>query len=132
DFFSIGTNDLCQYTLAVDRMNQTVSSLYDPLNPAILRLVRKVIEASDSYPGKFTGMCGEMAGDPYATLVLLGLGLNEFSMSVPSIPHVKKIIRSVSFETAKEIAEEALDLETGEEVQDLIKAKLNELDIKIV
>lgn len=132
DFFSIGTNDLCQYTLAVDRMNQTVSYLYDPLNPAILRLVRKVIEASDSYPGKFTGMCGEMAGDPYATLVLLGLGLNEFSMSAPSIPQVKKIIRSVSFETAKEIAEEALDLETGEEVQAMIKAKLNELDIKIV
>ena len=73
-----------------------------------------------------------MEVDPYATLVLLGLGLNEFSMSAPSIPQVKKIIRSVSFETAKEIAEEALDLETGEEVQAMIKAKLNELDIKIV
>lgn len=132
DFFSIGTNDLCQYTLAVDRMNQTVSYLYDPLNPAILRLVKRVIEASHAHPGKFTGMCGEMGGDPMATLILLGLGLDEFSMSASSIPQVKKIIRSVSYESAKAIAEEALNLDTGAEVLAMVKEKIKELDIKIV
>ncbi|MGL4607717.1 MAG: phosphoenolpyruvate--protein phosphotransferase [Eubacteriaceae bacterium] len=116
DFFSIGTNDLCQYTLAVDRMNQDVSYLYDTFNPGILRLVKQVIVASNNNPGLFTGMCGEMAGDPMAALILLGLGLHEFSMSAMSIPQIKKIIRNVNFEDAKMIAEEALNLETGEAV----------------
>jgi len=132
DFFSIGTNDLCQYTLAVDRMNQEVSYLYNPLNPAILRLVKMVIDASHTQPNKFTGMCGEMAGDPVATLILLGLGLDEFSMSASSIPQVKKMIRSVSFEQAQAIANEALQLETGEAVAEMVKAKISELGIKIV
>ena len=132
DFFSIGTNDLCQYTLAVDRMNQEVSYLYNPLHPAILRLVKTVIEASHGHAGKFTGMCGEMAGDPLATLILLGLGLDEFSMSASSIPQVKKIIRSVSYEDAKAIAEAALNLETGEEVKAMIQEKIAELGLKIV
>ncbi|MDO4287933.1 MAG: phosphoenolpyruvate--protein phosphotransferase [Eubacterium sp.] len=132
DFFSIGTNDLCQYTLAVDRMNQEVSYLYNPLHPAILRLVKTVIEASHSHEGKFTGMCGEMAGDPLATLILLGLGLDEFSMSASSIPQVKKIIRSVSYEDAKAIADAALHLETGEEVKAMVQEKIAELGLKIV
>ncbi|ALU15987.1 phosphoenolpyruvate-protein phosphotransferase PtsP [Eubacterium limosum] len=132
DFFSIGTNDLCQYTLAVDRMNQEVSYLYNPLHPAILRLVKTVIDASHAREGLFTGMCGEMAGDPMATLILLGLGMDEFSMSASSIPQVKKIIRSVSYEDAKAIAEKALNLETGEEVKEIVQAKIAELGIKIV
>lgn len=132
DFFSIGTNDLCQYTLAVDRMNQEVSYLYNPLHPAILRLVKTVIDAAHARDGLFTGMCGEMAGDPMATLILLGLGMDEFSMSASSIPQVKKIIRSVSYEDAKAIAEKALNLETGEEVREMVQAKIDELGIKIV
>lgn len=132
DFFSIGTNDLCQYTLAVDRMNQEVSYLYNPLHPAILRLVKTVIDASHARDGLFTGMCGEMAGDPMATLILLGLGMDEFSMSASSIPQVKKIIRSVSYEDAKAIAEKALNLEIGEEVREMVQAKIDELGIKIV
>lgn len=131
DFFSIGTNDLCQYTLAVDRMNQDVSYLYDPLNPSILRLVKQVINASDNREGLFTGMCGEMAGDPMATIILLGLGLNEFSMSAMSIPQIKKIIRSMKFEDAKVIAEEALNLETGEAVSAHVNAAMKRLGIKI-
>lgn len=132
DFFSIGTNDLCQYTLAVDRMNQEVSYLYNPLHPAILRLVKTVIDASHAREGLFTGMCGEMAGDPMAALILLGLGMDEFSMSASSIPQVKKIIRSVSYEDAKAIAEKALNLETGEEVKEMVQSKIAELGIKIV
>lgn len=132
DFFSIGTNDLCQYTLAVDRMNQNVSYLYNPFNPAILRLVKNVIQASHSEVGKFTGMCGEFAGDPYATLILMGLGLDEFSMSASSIPQVKKIVRSVTYEQAQDIANRALMLRTGEDVQAFAKEEIEKLGIKIV
>jgi phosphotransferase system enzyme I (PtsI) len=113
-------------------MNQTVSYLYDPLHPAILRLVKNVIEASHKLPDKFTGMCGEMAGDPSATLILLGLGLDEFSMSASSIPQVKKIVRSVSFEEAKAIADEALTMETGDEIRAMIEAKMAALGIQIL
>ncbi|MSS19348.1 phosphoenolpyruvate--protein phosphotransferase [Pseudoramibacter porci] len=129
-FFSIGTNDLCQYTLAVDRMNQNVSYLYDPLHPAILRLVQNVITQSHNKPGKFTGMCGEMAGDPVAALILLGLGLDEFSMSASSIPQVKKIIRSVSFEQAKAVADKAMTMQTGGEIRQYVQDKLKELGIQ--
>jgi len=131
DFFSIGTNDLCQYTMAVDRMNQDVSYLYDPFNPAILRLVKQVITASENHPGLFTGMCGEMAGDPIAAVILLGLGLYEFSMSALSIPQIKKIIRSIRYEDARVIAEEALNLETGEAVVDYVLASMKKLKINI-
>ncbi|MQM73389.1 MAG: phosphoenolpyruvate--protein phosphotransferase [Eubacteriaceae bacterium] len=130
DFFSIGTNDLCQYTLAVDRMNQNVSYLYDPLHPAILRLVKNVITQSHNKPGKFTGMCGEMAGDPVAALILLGLGLDEFSMSASSIPQVKKIIRSVSFEQAKAVADKAMTMQTGTEIRQYVQDTLKELGIQ--
>jgi phosphotransferase system enzyme I (PtsI) len=131
-FFSIGTNDLCQYTLAVDRMNQTVSYLYDPLHPAILRLVKNVIDASHSLPGKFTGMCGEMAGDPAATLILLGMGLDEFSMSASSIPQVKKIIRSVTYEEAKMIADQALTMNTGNEIRAMVQEKMQKIGMNII
>jgi phosphotransferase system enzyme I (PtsI) len=131
DFFSIGTNDLCQYTLAVDRMNQDVSYLYDPFNPSILRLVKQVIMASNSKEGLFTGMCGEMAGDPIAAIILLGLGLHEFSMSALSIPQIKKVIRNIRFDDAKVIAEEVLNLETGEAVIDHVHESLKKLKINI-
>lgn len=131
-FFSIGTNDLCQYTLAVDRMNQNISYLYDPFHPAIIRLVKNVIQASHSEVGKFTGMCGEFAGDPYATLLLMGLGLDEFSMSASSIPQVKKIVRSVSYQQAQDIANQALTLNTGAEVLAYVKGELEKLGITVM
>lgn len=132
DFFSIGTNDLCQYTLAVDRMNQNVAYLYDPLNPAVLRLIKKVIEASNGKPGCFTGMCGEMAGDPKATLILLGMGLKEFSMSASSIPQIKKIIRSVTMAQAKNIANQALNMESGEDIAEMVWHEMQLLNLNII
>lgn len=131
DFFSIGTNDLCQYTLAVDRMNQEVSYLYDPFNPAILRLIKQVTATSDKKDRFFTGMCGEMAGDPLAAVLLLGLGLDEFSMSALAIPQIKKIIRSVRFEDAKNIAAAALSMETGEEIMDFVRDSMKKLNLNI-
>lgn len=118
DFFSIGTNDLCQYTLAVDRMNEKISRLYQPMHPAVLRLIRNTISASHK-ENKFTGMCGELAGDPLATVILLGLGLDEFSMSASSIPLVKKVVRSFTLEEAGRVAEQALSLSTPEEITKL-------------
>ncbi|MDF2653734.1 MAG: PtsA [Bacillota bacterium] len=126
DFFSIGTNDLCQYALAVDRMNPKVSGLYQPLHPGILRLIKNVIDASHKN-GKITGMCGELAGTEEACVILLGLGLDEFSMSATSIPVIKDIIRSVTFKQAQEIATHALELETPEEVLEYSRSKLNEI-----
>lgn len=114
DFFSIGTNDLIQYTMAADRMNQKVSYLYEPLNPSVLRLIRQTISAGRAL-GKMVGMCGEMAGEPYAIPVLLGLGLDEFSMSAASIPVAKKIIRHLSMDEARSIAERVLLSESPEE-----------------
>jgi phosphotransferase system enzyme I (PtsI) len=131
DFFSIGTNDLCQYALAVDRMNPKVSKLYQPLHPGILKLIRNVIAASHKY-GKFTGMCGEMAGSIEACIILLGLGLDEFSISALSIPAIKNIIRSISYEKAREIAEQALELETPEEVLEYSSNALKQFNIEFV
>ncbi|MFU0782009.1 MAG: Phosphoenolpyruvate-protein kinase (PTS system EI component in bacteria) [Thermoanaerobacterium thermosaccharolyticum] len=117
DFFSIGTNDLCQYTLAVDRMNERIKDYYKPFNPAILRLIKNVIDASHK-EGIFTAMCGEMAGDPLTTVILLGLGLDEFSMSASSIPNIKNIIRNVSYEKTKEFTEMVLNMSTPDEIED--------------
>ncbi|MDF3001166.1 MAG: phosphoenolpyruvate-protein phosphotransferase [Bacillota bacterium] len=126
DFFSIGTNDLCQYALAVDRMNPKVAGLYQPLHPGILRLIKNVIDASHKH-GKFTGMCGEMAGTEEACIVLLGLGLDEFSMSAAAIPNIKNIVRTVTLKQAEEIANQALELATPEEVLEFSRNKLNEI-----
>jgi len=120
DFFSIGTNDLTQYTLAVDRTNEKISHLFDELHPAVLRLIRNVIDASH-VKGIWTGMCGEMAGNPLATPILLGLGLDEFSMSSMSIPEVKRIIMSASVAETRDLAKKALDLPTAEDVRKLSK-----------
>ena len=125
DFFSIGTNDLCQYTLAVDRMNEAIGSLYQPLHPGVLRLIKHVIDASHEQ-GKFTGMCGELASDPVATMILLGLGLDEFSMTASSIPLIKKILRSVSKAECEEVANKALTMDTAEEITAYAKSVLIE------
>lgn len=115
EFFSIGTNDLTQYTLAVDRGNEMISHLYNPLSPAVLLVIKQVIDASHK-EGKWTGMCGELAGDERAALLLLGMGLDEFSMSAISIPRIKKIIRNANFADVKMMAEEALAMPTAAEI----------------
>ena len=125
DFFSIGTNDLTQYTLAVDRGNELISHLYNPMSPSVLGLIKQVIDASHA-EGKWTGMCGELAGDERATLLLLGMGLDEFSMSAISVPHIKKLVRHVSYQEAKALADEALQKPTAAEIEQLIQAFLAE------
>ncbi|MGK3114201.1 phosphoenolpyruvate-protein phosphotransferase PtsI [Candidatus Pantoea formicae] len=125
DFFSIGTNDLTQYTLAVDRGNDLISHLYNPMTPSVLGLIKQVIDASHA-EGKWTGMCGELAGDERATLLLLGMGLDEFSMSAISIPSIKKIIRNTNFEDAKALAEQALAQPTAEDLMNLVNKFIKE------
>ena len=125
DFFSIGTNDLTQYTLAVDRGNELISHLYNPMSPSVLGLIKQVIDASHS-EGKWTGMCGELAGDERATLLLLGMGLDEFSMSAISVPRIKKLIRHVNYQEVKALADEALQKPTAAEIEQLIQAFLAE------
>ena len=121
DFFSIGTNDLIQYTMAADRMNERVSYLYQPYNPSILRLVKMVIDAAHK-EGKWAGMCGEMAGDETAIPLLLGLGLDEFSMSATSILKARSQILNLSKAEMEELAEKALQMSTTEEVMEAVKA----------
>ncbi|WP_213508761.1 phosphoenolpyruvate--protein phosphotransferase [Paenibacillus faecis] len=120
DFFSIGTNDLIQYTMAADRMNERVSYLYQPYNPAILRLVKMVIDAAHK-EGRWAGMCGEMAGDATAIPLLLGLGLDEFSMSATSILPARSQIAKLSKAEMKSLAEQALQMQTAEQVVELVR-----------
>ena len=124
-FFSIGTNDLTQYTLAVDRGNELISHLYNPMSPSVLNLIKQVIDASHA-EGKWTGMCGELAGDERATILLLGMGLDEFSMSAISVPRIKKLIRNVNYQDAKLLAEKALQQPTAAEIEQLISDFLAE------
>lgn len=126
DFFSIGTNDLIQYSLAVDRANEKVAYLYEPAHPAVLRMIRNIIDFAHA-AGIWVGMCGEMAGEPALILILLGLGLDEFSIPPQIIPEVKFIIRSVTLKQAKNIALEALKLSTGKEVGEFAQAKIKEI-----
>lgn len=123
DFFSIGTNDLIQYTLAVDRGNEKIAYLYEPSHPAILRLINLVITTAHRN-GKWVAMCGEMAANPLFTAILLGLGLDEFSMSGMVIPEIKEIIRSITLGEVRDLAREVLDLEVAEEVRGLVKERL--------
>jgi phosphoenolpyruvate-protein phosphotransferase (PTS system enzyme I) len=125
DFFSIGTNDLIQYTMAADRMNERVSYLYQPYNPAILRLVKMVIDAAHK-EGKWAGMCGEMAGDEIAIPILLGLGLDEFSMSATSILKARSQIRNLNKSDMETLAQEVLELDTNESVIEAVKKAVNE------
>ena len=115
DFFSIGTNDLTQYVLGVDRGNEMIADLYQPLHPSVIRAIKMVIDASHK-EGKWTGVCGELAGDEKGAALLLGMGLDEFSMSAGSIPTIKNLIRKSSFAEMQKAAEEALELQTSEEV----------------
>jgi phosphotransferase system enzyme I (PtsI) len=119
DFFSIGTNDLIQYTMAADRMNERVSYLYQPYNPAILRLVKMVIDAAHK-EGKWAGMCGEMAGDEVAIPILIGLGLDEFSMSATSILKARSLISQLSLEEMKKLSQEVLGLDTNDNVKEAV------------
>ena len=120
DFFSIGTNDLMQYSMAADRMNPKVSYLYQPLNPGILRLIKATIDGGHMH-NKFVGMCGELAGDINVIPILLGLGLDEFSMSATSILKARKLITNYNLSDAKKLAEKALSCSTEEEVKKLLK-----------
>ena len=124
DFFSIGTNDLVQYSMAADRMSEKVSYLYQPLNPSLLRLIKMTIDGAHKN-GRWVGMCGEMAGDAMAAPVLLGLGLDEFSMSATSILPARKMINSLKKSEMEEMANKALTLATSSEVTQLIKDTLN-------
>ncbi|MFE3573516.1 phosphoenolpyruvate--protein phosphotransferase [Lysinibacillus sp. NPDC059133] len=124
DFFSIGTNDLIQYTMAADRMNEKVSYLYQPYNPAILRLIKMVIDAAHKEK-KWAGMCGEMAGDEYAVPLLLGLGLDEFSMSATSILKTRSLIKNLAVADMQALATEALQLATSDEVLDKVKQAIH-------
>ena len=124
DFFSIGTNDLIQYTMAADRMNQQVSYLYQPYNPSILRLVKMVIDAAHK-EGKWAGMCGEMAGDETAIPILLGLGLDEFSMSASSILKARSLIRQLDKAEMEKLASTVLNMSTTEEVVDAVNKALS-------
>lgn len=126
DFFSLGTNDLTQYTLAVDRTNERVASLFQPLHPAVLRLIRQTIEAAHAQ-GKWVGMCGELAGMKKAIPILLGLGLDEFSMVPRAIPEAKWLIGQLSDAQARQIAEEALSFGTAAEVEAFMGRVLAEL-----
>ncbi|MFA4854333.1 MAG: phosphoenolpyruvate--protein phosphotransferase [Candidatus Omnitrophota bacterium] len=125
-FFSIGTNDLIQYSLAVDRGNEKVAYLYEPAHPAVLRLIRNVIDAAHQANIK-VAMCGEMAGEPSLALILLGLGLDEFSMPPQMIPELKFIIRAIGFKAAQEIAGEAMKFPTGTEVEEFAQNRLAEI-----
>jgi phosphoenolpyruvate-protein phosphotransferase len=123
DFFSIGTNDLSQYTMAADRTNAQVAALATGFQPAVLRLVRDVIAAAHAQ-GKWVGLCGELAGEPLAVPVLLGLGLDEFSMNPPAIPLAKQVIRALTLHEVRAVAQEALSLESADAIRALVQARV--------
>lgn len=125
-FFSIGTNDLIQYSLAVDRSNEKVAYLYEPAHPAVLRLIKRIVDAGHK-EHIWVGMCGEMAGEPAFVALLLGMGLDELSVSTVAIPQVKRIIRSLTYKQAKAIANKALDLSSSKEVKDFVNANLSQV-----
>jgi len=126
DFFSLGTNDLTQYTMAVDRGNAKVSGLFQPLHPAVLRLIKQTIEAGHS-KGKWVGMCGELAGMTKAIPILLGLGLDEFSMNPRAIPEAKALIGKLTDDRAREIAHQAMAFGTALEIENFMKRSLESL-----
>ena len=131
DFFSIGTNDLIQYCLAVDRANEKIAYLYEPTHPAILRLLKNIIDAAHD-AGIWVGLCGEMGGDPVMTVLLLGLGLDEFSTSALSILEIKNVIRSVSLKEAQQITEHALNLSSAKEIKEFVAEKVKKILPKMI
>ena len=124
DFFSIGTNDLTQYTLAMDRANPSLAARQDGLHPAVLRLIAKTIEGAHKH-GKWAGICGELGSDPYAVPILIGLGIDELSVNVPSVPLVKAQIRGLKFAELQSLAGQALECSTAREVRELVKQQLS-------
>jgi len=126
DFFSIGTNDLIQYSLAIDRTNEKIAYLYEPAHPAVLKLIKTIVDAGHNSK-IWVGMCGEMTGDPQLALVLLGLGLDELSMPPSVIPQIKQLMRSLTYEDAKKVAEHVLTLSTGKEVEQHSRRELKRL-----
>ncbi len=133
DFLSIGTNDLIQYLLAVDRGNAAVASLYQEFNPAVVRTIKSIITAGHKR-NKWVGMCGEMAGDPLATVLLVGMGLDEFSVIPSILPEIKKIIRSIKYKEAKRVADKVLTFSTENEIRgylaEFVKSKLPDIPIE--
>ena len=125
-FFSIGTNDLIQYSLAVDRVNEKMAYLYEPAHPAVLRLIKQIIDVAHDHD-IWVGMCGEMAGEPALALILMGMGLDSFSTSAANVPKIKKIIRTVPTFRAKEVVKEAMRLSTGKEIEEYAGVRLHEL-----
>jgi phosphoenolpyruvate-protein kinase (PTS system EI component) len=130
DFFSIGTNDLVQYMMAADRSNAGVAGLVSGFQPAVLRLVRDVIRSAHKYD-RPVGLCGELAGEPAAIPILLGLGLDEFSMSPPSVPLAKQIVRELTLSDAQALAEAALEMDSPQAVQDFIRREVPVVDVAV-
>jgi phosphotransferase system enzyme I (PtsI) len=126
DFFSVGTNDLIAYTLAIDRTNERVANLYQPSHPAILRMLMNIFEVARK-TGKPVSVCGEMSADVFYTLLLLGLGLRTFSVAPPVLPEIKKIIRSVTIKDAEEIAREAVKLGDARKTSEYLKAETRKI-----
>jgi phosphotransferase system enzyme I (PtsP) len=125
DFLSIGTNDLTQYLLAVDRNNARVAKLYNTLHPAVLKAIMQVVEAAHKY-GRPVSVCGEMAGDPAAAILLLGMGVDSLSMTVASLPRVKWVIRSISQRTARLLLTRALQMEVAQDIRKLLNGALED------
>jgi phosphotransferase system enzyme I (PtsI) len=126
DFFSIGTNDLIQYSLAVDRANEKVAYLYEPGHPGVLRLIKNIINGAHGAK-IWVGMCGEMSAEPSLAFLLLGLGLDEFSMPPPQVLKIKELIQRVTFKDAQAAAEKALNLSTAKEIEKYLKGRLRKL-----
>lgn len=124
DFFSVGTNDLVQYTLAVDRISEKIAYLYNPLNPSVLRLLKRIVEVSEQY-GKPLSICGEMAGEPKYTMLLMGMGFRQLSMSTAFMYQIKRIIRSVSIEECVELSNDLLKLEKISDIEETMMSRLN-------
>jgi multiphosphoryl transfer protein len=122
DFFSIGTNDLTQYTLAAERGNDRVAAIADPLHPSVLRLIRLVTEAARTHD-KWAGVCGELAGEALAAPVLVGLGVRELSVAPPLVPAVKEAVREIELDEAQMLADAAVRLESGTAVRELLQRK---------
>jgi phosphotransferase system enzyme I (PtsI) len=126
DFFSIGTNDLIQYALAIDRDNQQVASLYEPFHPAVLKMIHQVVKAGEQ-EGIDVSLCGEVAGDPLSILILLSLGLEEFSMNIGSIPLIKKMVRMLPLREVREAFKDILQLPTSRKIEDFVLKKAKTL-----
>ena len=123
DFFSIGTNDLIQYALAIDRLNEKSAQLYEPAHPAVLRMIKRTIDAGHNEKIQVS-ICGEASSDPYMAVLLLGMGMDALSMSASSILQIKKMIRSLKLSDAQHIVEEAMSFTTGKEAEEYVNSRL--------